>query len=94
MIRSFCRLRRLCGSAEGRLPAEQTRIRGLLAGFILLGLTLISAAMNLLVLRFLTMNTEDEKRDERVSLLPECISFDLQSLVLKQQMLPHLSLSN
>ncbi|KAJ1373080.1 Two pore potassium channel protein sup-9 [Parelaphostrongylus tenuis] len=33
--------------------------------FILFGLTVISAAMNLLVLRFLTMNTEDEKRDEQ-----------------------------
>lgn len=32
--------------------------------FILCGLTVISAAMNLLVLRFLTMNTEDERRDE------------------------------
>lgn len=32
--------------------------------FILSGLTVISAAMNLLVLRFLTMNTEDERRDE------------------------------
>ncbi|KAK6733190.1 hypothetical protein RB195_017133 [Necator americanus] len=33
--------------------------------FILFGLTVISAAMNLLVLRFLMMNTEDERRDER-----------------------------
>jgi hypothetical protein len=33
--------------------------------FILFGLTVLSAAMNLLVLRFLTMNTEDERRDER-----------------------------
>uniref|UniRef100_A0A915JUJ1 Potassium channel domain-containing protein n=1 Tax=Romanomermis culicivorax TaxID=13658 RepID=A0A915JUJ1_ROMCU len=33
--------------------------------FILFGLTVISAAMNLLVLRFLTMNTADEKRDEQ-----------------------------
>uniref|UniRef100_A0A914UXP8 Potassium channel domain-containing protein n=1 Tax=Plectus sambesii TaxID=2011161 RepID=A0A914UXP8_9BILA len=32
--------------------------------FILFGLTIVSAAMNLLVLRFLTMNTEDERRDE------------------------------
>jgi len=32
--------------------------------FILFGLTVISAEMNLLVLRFLTMNTEDELRDE------------------------------
>lgn len=33
--------------------------------FILFGLTVISAAMNLLILRFLTMNTVDEKREER-----------------------------
>ncbi|KAI8505793.1 Potassium channel sub K member 9 [Branchiostoma belcheri] len=32
--------------------------------FIFIGLTVVSASMNLLVLRFLTMNTEDEKRDE------------------------------
>ncbi|KAK6167349.1 hypothetical protein SNE40_021400 [Patella caerulea] len=32
--------------------------------FILFGLTVISAAMNLLILRFLTMNTEDERREE------------------------------
>ena len=32
--------------------------------FILFGLMVISAAMNLLVLRVLTMNTEDERRDE------------------------------
>ncbi len=32
--------------------------------FILFGLTVLSAAMNLLVLRFLTMNTEDERKDE------------------------------
>jgi len=33
--------------------------------FIVLGLTFLSAAMNLLVLRFLTMNTADEKRDQK-----------------------------
>ena len=32
--------------------------------FILFGLTVVSGVMNLLVLRFLTMNTEDERRDE------------------------------
>ena len=32
--------------------------------FILFGLTVVSAAMNLLVLRFLTMNTEDERRQD------------------------------
>ncbi|CAI5440722.1 unnamed protein product [Caenorhabditis angaria] len=37
--------------------------------FILFGLTVISAAMNLLVLRFLTLNTEDEKRDEQEAIL-------------------------
>ncbi|KAH9510901.1 Potassium channel sub K member 9 [Dermatophagoides farinae] len=32
--------------------------------FILFGLSVVSAAINLLVLRFLTLNTEDERRDE------------------------------
>jgi len=32
--------------------------------FILFGLVVLSAAMNLLVLRFMTMNTEDERRQE------------------------------
>ncbi|VDI31588.1 two pore potassium channel protein sup-9-like [Mytilus galloprovincialis] len=32
--------------------------------FILFGLAVISASMNLLVLRFLTLNAEDERRDE------------------------------
>ncbi|CAJ0914520.1 unnamed protein product, partial [Mesorhabditis belari] len=39
--------------------------------FIMFGLAVISAAMNLLVLRFLTMNTEDEKRDAHQALLAE-----------------------
>uniref|UniRef100_A0A4W4FVI9 Potassium channel subfamily K member n=1 Tax=Electrophorus electricus TaxID=8005 RepID=A0A4W4FVI9_ELEEL len=33
--------------------------------YILVGLTVIGAFLNLVVLRFLTMNTEDEKRDAR-----------------------------
>lgn len=37
--------------------------------FILFGLAVVSAAMNLLVLRFLTMNTEDERRDEQLAAL-------------------------
>lgn len=32
--------------------------------FILFGLAVVAACMNLLVLRFMTMNTEDERRDE------------------------------
>ncbi|CAK5084523.1 unnamed protein product [Meloidogyne enterolobii] len=39
--------------------------------FIVFGLAVISAAMNLLVLRFLTLNTEDEKRDKREAKLAE-----------------------
>ena len=37
--------------------------------FILFGLAVVSAAMNLLVLRFLTMNTEDERRDKEQRVL-------------------------
>ncbi|XP_077297117.1 potassium channel subfamily K member 3-like [Arctopsyche grandis] len=33
--------------------------------FILFGLAIVAASLNLLVLRFVTMNTEDEKRDEQ-----------------------------
>lgn len=46
--------------------------------FILFGLAIVAASLNLLVLRFVTMNTEDERRDEaealqvRVTLI--CIS--------------------
>lgn len=32
--------------------------------FILFGLAIVAACLNLLVLRFVTMNTEDEKRDQ------------------------------
>lgn len=32
--------------------------------FILFGLAIVAACLNLLVLRFVTMNTEDERRDE------------------------------
>ena len=33
--------------------------------FIMLGLAIIAAWLNLMVLKFMTMNTEDEKRDEQ-----------------------------
>ena len=32
--------------------------------FIMFGLAVISAGLNLMVLKFMTLNTEDEKRDE------------------------------
>lgn len=44
--------------------------------FILFGLAIVAASLNLLVLRFVTMNTEDERRDEaqamQVRLLLSC----------------------
>jgi len=36
--------------------------------FILFGLAIVAGALNLLVLRFVTMNTEDERRDEAEAL--------------------------
>ncbi|KAK7873859.1 hypothetical protein R5R35_005722 [Gryllus longicercus] len=36
--------------------------------FILFGLAIVAASLNLLVLRFVTMNTEDERRDEAEAL--------------------------
>ena len=36
--------------------------------FIMFGLAIIAALLNLMVLKFMTMNTEDEKRDEAQAL--------------------------
>ena len=36
----------------------------LVISFILFGLAIIAAALNLMVLKLMTLNTEDEKRDE------------------------------
>lgn len=33
--------------------------------FIMFGLAIIAACLNLMVLKFMTLNTEDEKRDEQ-----------------------------
>jgi len=41
--------------------------------FILVGLAVVSAAMNLLILRFLTMNTVDERRDENLAAIRRSI---------------------
>jgi len=55
--------------------------------FILVGLAVVSAAMNLLVLRFLTMNTADERRDELRMLIAAAaarrISGELGELVVE-----------
>ena len=37
--------------------------------FIMFGLAIIAALLNLMVLKFMTMNTEDEKRDEAQALV-------------------------
>lgn len=48
--------------------------------FILFGLAIVAASLNLLVLRFVTMNTEDERRDEaealQVNFRPTCQRHD------------------
>jgi len=41
--------------------------------FILVGLAVVSAAMNLLILRLLTMNTADERRDESLAAIRRSI---------------------
>lgn len=57
--------------------------------FILVGLAVVSAAMNLLVLRFLTMNTEDERRDELRMLIAAAavrrISGEMEDLVVDER---------
>lgn len=52
--------------------------------FILFGLAIVAASLNLLVLRFVTMNTEDERRDEaqaiqalQGSIRIECLNYIL-----------------
>lgn len=40
--------------------------------FILFGLAIVAASLNLLVLRFVTMNTEDERRDEAQAMQVRC----------------------
>ncbi|XP_076389697.1 TWIK-related acid-sensitive K[+] channel 6 isoform X1 [Megachile rotundata] len=46
--------------------------------FILFGLAIVAASLNLLVLRFVTMNTEDERRDEAEALQT---SDDIEKLI-------------
>uniref|UniRef100_A0A8C5QLC3 Potassium two pore domain channel subfamily K member 15 n=1 Tax=Leptobrachium leishanense TaxID=445787 RepID=A0A8C5QLC3_9ANUR len=55
--------------------------------YILVGLTVIGAFLNLVVLRFLTMNSEDERRDaeERASLRRAQNSISLQSKMVNRR---------
>ncbi len=43
--------------------------------FIVFGLAVIAAVLNLMVLKFMTMNTEDEKRDEIEAIQVKELSF-------------------
>ena len=45
--------------------------------FIMFGLAIIAALLNLMVLKFMTMNTEDEKRDEAQALVVSKIPLDV-----------------
>ena len=45
--------------------------------FIMFGLAIIAALLNLMVLKFMTMNTEDEKRDEAQALVVSTIPVDV-----------------
>lgn len=48
--------------------------------FILFGMAIVAASLNLFVLRFVTMNTEDERRDEA-----EALQVTLHCLVLTKE---------
>jgi len=50
--------------------------------FILFGLAIVAASLNLLVLRFVTMNTEDERRDEAEALQVSPTNMSFQSNLL------------
>lgn len=49
--------------------------------FILFGMAIVAASLNLFVLRFVTMNTEDERRDEAEALQVSHCLFSLQAFV-------------
>ncbi|XP_050301315.1 two pore potassium channel protein sup-9 [Anthonomus grandis grandis] len=50
--------------------------------FILFGLAIVAASLNLLVLRFVTMNTEDERRDEAQAIQAMAVAVRLDGDVI------------
>lgn len=50
--------------------------------FILFGLAIVAASLNLLVLRFVTMNTEDERRDEAQAMQAQQVAVRLEGDVI------------
>jgi len=61
--------------------------------FILFGLAIVAASLNLLVLRFVTMNTEDERRDEAEALQVQIIFIHIYICVLVAHLMLMLELS-
>jgi len=60
--------------------------------FILFGLTVVASSMNLLVLRFLTMNTEDERREEIQSAVARnSLRFDSDLISPNGTLIPYVS---
>lgn len=55
--------------------------------FILFGLAIVAASLNLLVLRFVTMNTEDERRDEAEALQVRVVFIRVSIHVLERNLI-------
>eukprot|EP00095_Tigriopus_kingsejongensis_P000486 maker-scaffold233_size243130-snap-gene-0.12 protein:Tk00486 transcript:maker-scaffold233_size243130-snap-gene-0.12-mRNA-1 annotation:"two pore potassium channel protein sup-9" len=53
--------------------------------FIMFGLAIIAASLNLMVLKFMTMNTEDEKRDEQQAIQAAALDVRLDGDIILQQ---------
>lgn len=53
--------------------------------FIMFGLAIIAASLNLMVLKFMTMNTEDEKRDEQQAIQAAALNVRLDGDIILQQ---------
>ena len=53
--------------------------------FIMFGLAIIAASLNLMVLKFVTLNTEDEKRDEQQAIKAAAANVTLDGDIILQQ---------
>ena len=53
--------------------------------FIMFGLAIIAASLNLMVLKFMTLNTEDEKRDEQQAIQAAAQNVKLDGDIILQQ---------
>lgn len=53
--------------------------------FIMFGLAIIAASLNLMVLKFMTLNTEDEKRDEQQAIQAAAQNVRVEGDIIRQQ---------